>query len=107
MAVTTMFAVARGEQYAVEIVIYNGDTAITPLNVDDIKINLGSYVLQYSKGEISYENGRWQYPITQEMSLEWDNGIIDLQGQYKVGDNIYNTEIYKVKVDTTTIEDIW
>ncbi len=107
MAVTTMFAVARGEQYSVEIVINNGDTDITPYNCDDMKINLGGYVLQYSKGELTYTNDAWQFPITQEMSLNWDSGLVDLQGQYKIGDDIYNTEIYKVRIDTTTIEETW
>jgi hypothetical protein len=104
---TTLFTIAQGEQYAVEIVLENGGVEITPYNSDDVKIKLGDYEKKYSAGELTYQNNAWNFPITQEMSLSWGSGKIDLQGQYKSSNNIYNTEIYKVQVDTSIIDDTW
>lgn len=108
MAVQTIFTIAQGEQYAVEIVLKNGDTVITPANSADVKIKLGDYTKKYSDGDLTYINDAWQFYVTQEMSLDLSSGKVDLQGQYMTttGD-IYNTEIYKVQVDTSIIDETW
>lgn len=107
MAANAIFTIIQGEQYAVEIIIKNNETEITPENCDDVKIKIGNITKKYSKNEINYENERWLFPLTQEESLMLKKGRVNIQAQYMVAENVYSTDLYKVQVDLTTIRETW
>lgn len=101
-----MATVIQGEQYAIEIVVTADNTPITPTNCDDIKIKLGDTIRKYSAGELMFEDNAWLFPLTQEQTLRM-SGVLPLQVQYKVGDNIFSTTINGIDIGKTIIKEMW
>ena len=99
--------IIQGEQYAIEIVLTADGTAITPNNSDDVKIRIDGVEKTYSSGELTYEDGRWLFPITQVDSLRMSTKGVKAQAQYKVGSNVFSTEIYDVEIDPSVIRSVF
>ena len=102
-----LFRLSKGEQYSIEFTIINDSGVVTPDNVDDMRIKVGNTVKTYSKNEISFSNGVWIYRVTQEESLAFASARVYCQAQYKVGSDIFNTDMYLVKVDKSILLDEW
>jgi len=100
MAITNII---QGEQYAIEITLQADGVPVTPENADDVKIKIGTVEKTYSKGEITYENEHWLFPITQEDSLSFKSSTVKAQAQYKIGSNVFSTGLYDVDVYSSII----
>lgn len=107
MTSTAVTVIQQGDQYAIEVIVKLGDTVISPQNCDDMKIKLGNFLKEYSKGELLFSNGIWYFPMTQEMSLSFRGGMTTLQAQVKSGEEIHGTPVYPVTVDTSMIQEVW
>lgn len=99
--------IQQGDQYAIEIVVKNGETVVTPETCDDMRIRLGGFIRSYGRGELSCEDGVWRFPMTQEMSLSFRGGMTSLQAQFKDGSEVRGTPVYPVEVDLSVLREVW
>lgn len=99
--------IIRGAQYQVPIIIKQGDTVITDQNADGVKVCFDTAVASYPGGGLTYSEGVWLFPLTQELSLAMESGEVDFQIQVKIGDTVIPTKIKKIKVDDTAIKGVW
>lgn len=104
-----MATIIQGEQYAVEIVLTNGEINITPENCDDVKIKLGSIEKTYSDGSLIYDSAAecWLFPVTQEQTLAMCSTTIPVQAQYKTGSIVISTEKNTVKISPSIIRSVF
>lgn len=56
----------QGDAYKLSFVIKQGATAVTPDLADDVELVVGNLRKTFSDGEVSFENGRWYFPLTQD-----------------------------------------
>lgn len=100
-------AIQQGDQYALAIEIKQGVTVITPDNADDVKIKLGCVTKKYSDGELTFLDGKWYFPMTQELTLSMCPNRVNIQAQIKQGDNIYGSDTESVEIDLSIIGEVW
>ena len=100
-----MASIIQCEQYAVEIIISNGETTITPENCDDLKIKLANIEKTVGNGELTYDRdrGAWLFPLTQSQTLSFCDNQISAQAQYLSGQNVFSTAMTKIQVDKSII----
>lgn len=99
--------IQQGDQYAIEVVVKNGEDIVTPETCDDMRIKLGEYTRSYGAGELVCEDGVWRFPMTQEMSLSFRKGMTTLQAQFKDGAEVRGTSVYPVEVDLSVLREVW
>lgn len=93
------------DQYAIPFTIAQDGVTITPDNIDDVVIRIGSYQLSYSEGELSYnaEDEVWEFPMTQEMS-----GTFNVYENFQVmlisGDNKVLSPVQIITINPSIIE---
>jgi len=107
MANTAVTVIQQGDQYAIEVIVKFGDAVITPDDCDDMKVMFGGYEKCYSKGELTFQNGIWYFPMTQEMSLSFQKGLTSIQAQFRKDGEIRGTPVYSVEVDVSVIREVW
>lgn len=103
----TVTVITRGDEYLIPVVITQGDTVITDQNADGVKIGFDTAICSYPGGGLTFENGTWLYPLTQELSLAMESGEVDFQTQVKMGSNVITSKKQKVKVDDSIIQEVW
>lgn len=99
-----MARIIQGEQYAIEIVLTDeNETVISPSTADDVKIKIGNIEKSYGKGELSYDNGAWLFPLTQEQTLCLKTASVGVQAQYLLGSNVISTDLVHLDVGKSII----
>ena len=71
----------------------NAGSEITPADITDLEITIGSMRKTYGKGELVYADGLWFFPLSQQetlgcsatyqnaqVRLRWPNGVVE--GKY-------------------------
>lgn len=71
-------------------ILNNAGSPVTPLDVYDVEITIGRISKRLSEEQISFENGYWMYPISQEetygmipgsvpaqVRVLWNNGVVE------------------------------
>jgi len=99
--------IIRGAQYLLPIVIKQGETVITSENADGVKVCVDTAVATYPNGGLTFEDGVWYYPITQDLSLTLEEGEVDFQIQVKIGTNVLPSKVQKIKIGESIIEGTW
>lgn len=57
----------QGDAYNLKLNIRHVDgTAVTPDELEDVEVAFGSLIKKYSTGEVTYADGSWYFPLTQE-----------------------------------------
>lgn len=57
----------QGDSYGLSIDVLNADDeAVTPDDVSDVEITIGYLRKTYASGEVTYADGKWVFPLTQE-----------------------------------------
>lgn len=107
MTSKALTVIQQGDQYAIGIIVRCGDAEITPQTCEDMKIKLGSRTKTYLSGGLSFQDGVWLFPLTQEQSLSVVNGMTTIQAQYRMGSEIQTTPVYPVQVDLSIIREVW
>lgn len=88
----------QGDSYNLGIKIQNNaGSPVTDKDVVDVEITIGHMVKTYAKGELSYADGMWFFPVSQEESFEmvpgavkaqvrvrWNNGAVEGKPMYGV-----------------------
>jgi hypothetical protein len=77
MEVETMM---QGDSYVLEIEILNeDDVAVTDADVSDVEITIGHLSKTYKDGAVSYEDGKWIFPLTQEETFKFPASAVPAQ----------------------------
>lgn len=100
-------AITQGDEYLIPFVIKQLDTVITDEMVSGVRIALGSAVCEYPNGKLQYKDGEWLFPLTQELSLKYEDEYVDYQVQIKIGNDIIGSRPSKVKVEKGMFKTIW
>ena len=88
-----MFVLMQGDAYKVPVTLLSPDnTALTPEDLADVEITIGSLTRTYSDGGVVYENGEWLVPLTQmetfklpvarikaQVRVKWPDGRVEGQ----------------------------
>lgn len=81
----------QGDAYSIGFtVLNNAGSTVTPDDVIDVEISIGHLVKRYSNGQVTYFDGRWFFPLSQEetfdywpkavhsqIRVKWNNGIVE------------------------------
>ena len=94
----------QGDSYKLRVEILSPDqTALTPEDLEDVEITIGSLIRTYSAGGITYENGEWLIPLTQketfklpvprvkvQVRVKWADGSVEGQpvGQISINESV-------------------
>lgn len=86
-----MLVIHQGDQYAIPCLLTAGDTVLTPINVNDVKISIAGVVKAYSAQELSFDatTGYWLFPIDADETSEIAFDRVDAQATIKVGGTSY------------------
>lgn len=83
----------QGDSYKLSFaVLNNAGVAVTPLDIQDMEITIGHIRKTYRNAQITFSNGLWLFPLTQEetfgywpkstkaqIRIVWANGIVEGQ----------------------------
>ena len=81
----------QGDSYNLGFtVLNNAKSPVTPNDIQDMEITIGHLRKTYRNAQITYENGKWLFPLRQEetfgywpkatksqIRIMWANGIIE------------------------------
>lgn len=100
-------AVRQGDAYNLRITVLDGNVEITDQNITGIRIGLGKYQAYWPDGTLAYNNGAWEFPMTQEMSYDL-SGTVNVQTQVKMPNgDIYSSVPATITVEPSTLKGVW
>lgn len=73
-----MFSIIQGDAYDIGIVILAEGAALSAADIRQMRVALGGTVKTYPGGGITYADGVWRYPMTQEESFALRPGAATL-----------------------------
>lgn len=74
----------QGDSYGIKVEILKSDgTVLTPDDVSDVEIALGSLKKRYAKKELSFDEGAWVLPVTQNETLSLPSTYVKAQLRVK------------------------
>ncbi len=77
MEVETMM---QGDSYGLTIDVLNADDeAVTPDDVSDVEVTIGNLRKTYASGEVTYSDGKWVFPLTQEETFKFPAARVKAQ----------------------------
>ena len=88
----------QGDAYLLGInILNNAGMPVTPADVADVEITIGHLKKKYSAAELSFNNGLWMFPLTQnetfgcmpaapkaQVRIKWANGVIEGKPLYGI-----------------------
>lgn len=98
--------IVQGDQYLIPIVIRTTEL-ITPENSDDVRIQIGNSLKTYSKGEITYENEQWYYPLTEDISMMLESPLVEIQVGIKQNNEIRYSDVKQIDIVKSIIKKEW
>lgn len=70
----------QGDSYGLEIEVLNDDgVAVTTADVSDMEITIGHLIKTYKSGEVTYSDGKWFFPVTQEETFKFPPAAVPAQ----------------------------
>lgn len=101
--------VYQGDQYAIPFIIRIGRTLVTPENVDDVRIEIGSDLRSYLDETIDFdsEKGSWNYFVTEDFTRSLSTGSIPFQIGIKMGDTVRHSAKGRISLDDNIIKVEW
>lgn len=99
-------AIQQGDQYAIEVAIrFNGEEVSpqTP-DLEDVRIQFGETLKEYSAGEISYNSiiKKWLFPMTEAMSKKY-SGVVTMQVGLKFANNQWKYASNQLVTDDSSL----
>lgn len=74
----------QGDSYNMGVLLRNNaGQPITPDDVDDVEITIGWESKRFKRGELTYSDGLWLYPISQTESFAQKPGKVEAQARVK------------------------
>lgn len=88
----------QGDAYMLGIsILNNAGMPVAPVDVSDVEITIGHIKKKYSDAAISYSNGLWMFPLSQnetfgcmpaapkaQVRVKWANGIVEGKPLYGI-----------------------
>lgn len=101
--------IQKGEQYIIPIKIKQGSQVVTPADVTDVRIQVGEYLKEYSKDEISFniDTQEWEFPLTQEMTVSSYELTVPVQVGIKDNNNIFYSATDMIFLGESAIKKVW
>lgn len=98
----------QGDQYVIPVEIKNATAVITPDDVDDVRIQIGDELRQYSDGGLTFdaENKKWLFHITEEKTRTFTCSV-NMQVGILVGTDIVYSSVQKIKLERSIIRKDW
>lgn len=95
------YLIRQGDQYALPIILWQGETLIEDSDVEAMRIAVGPFTAYYP-GALSYSSqlGAWLFPLTEEMTYAL-SGKIRVQAQAQF---LQNGETVCISSDNVTID---
>ena len=76
--------IMQGDQYPISFALKDkAGNILTPTQIADIEYIIGSYVYQYTDGDITYSDGKYQVMLTQQITSELPVGVMYQQIRVK------------------------
>ena len=115
-------SIHKGDQYDVPVKVTYGKnhTIVTPDNVDEMTIKIGSVSKSFPDGDLTFdsetksfpdgdltfdsENGRWLYPITAEETDLLNAGDVSFQVRIRIADDIIHSDIKYINISGSIIK---
>lgn len=74
----------QGDSYSLGFtVMNNAGSTITPSDVIDVEISIGHLRKTYSSGKVTFNDGRWFFPLNQEETFGYWPKSVDAQIRVK------------------------
>lgn len=102
-----MNLIHQGDQYSVTAKIVLNGEATSPDTVDDVRMKVDEVMKTYSKGELTYSDGYWGFPLTEEMTRGFKSGVAKVQVAIKKGASFIYSNVQAVDVGYSIIGDNW
>lgn len=102
-------ALTQGDEYYIPVIIWMGETTITPENATGVKVGIGKFEREWPDGGLTFqeESGAWLFPLTQEASLKMPEGKVDFQVKARFGTQIVHSQVTQVDVHETIFKGVW
>lgn len=70
----------QGDSYSIGInILNNAGSPVTPADVRDVEITIGSIIKKYSANQLQYTDGVWLFPVSQKETLNIMPGVVEAQ----------------------------
>lgn len=71
----------QGDSYGLPIEILRDGKAVTPEDVTNVEISVGSITKTYAKNKVYYSNGMWIIPLSQEETFNLPAASVRVQAR--------------------------
>lgn len=90
----------QGDSYKLEIELRNeGGEIIAPSYVSDVEIAVGHLIKTYASGMVSYADGKWIFPLTQEETFGMLPAVVKVQARILwLSGNVEGVELGRFRV---------
>lgn len=96
-------AIHQGDQYFIPVRLKYNNEVVTPESVDDVIIKVGNTEQSYKNGELYFEEGKFYYQLTEEMTKNMNTTAL-LQVLLVFGDNKIHSSVQKIPVEISIIK---
>ncbi len=104
---TPIYTIRQGDQYLIPVVIQQGTKQITPDDCAGVRIGLDN-VTAYYPGTLTYGDGAWYFPLTQEQSNAMASGTVQFQVQVKFeGGDVVSSPTTNVEISESILKGEW
>lgn len=74
----------QGDAYLIPIVVRQGNVLVEPQKVELMVLKIGGIAKFYPGGGLTYAEGAWQFPLSQEQSLQLPDRPVETGGRMKL-----------------------
>ena len=101
--------VHQGDQYLIPFAITVDGEAVTPDNVDGVRIQVDKTLHQWPEGELEYdsETEAWMFPLTEQESLVMLAGKCPAEVAVLRGQDIRKGDTFELNVKRSIIRKRW
>ena len=69
-------SIMQGDAYPIRILLKTKEgVTVTPSDVSDVEITIGGIRKSYADGDVTFDDGAWIYPLTQDVSFRFVNRV--------------------------------
>ena len=88
-------------------ILNNAGEPVTPLDVADVEITVGHLHKRYSDAAISFRDGLWMFPLSQEETFSYENAAPRAQVRVKWANGVIEGKpLYGVSIDESISKEV-
>lgn len=88
-------------------ILNNAGNPVTPEDVQDVEITIGQLRKTYSGAQLSYHDGRWMFPLSQNETLRFLPAVVKAQVRVVWNNGVIEgAPIYGVRVDESISKEV-